>query len=357
MNETIADFVGGLPKAELHLHIEGTLTPDQRRDFAIRNNITLPDDAFVSKKPIPAGTEGQSPADMAASSLAEFLRLYFLGLETLRTAEDYRDMMVAHLRNCARENIVYSEIMFDPQAHTTRGVAFEAMIEGLLEGRRIGRELGADSNLILCVQWDRSAESAMATLDAAQPYSDEIVGLGLDSTAVGRETADFKDVYHRAEDEGYRLTAHCDCDIPGAAQRIRDCIEILGAERIDHGTNSIDDPGVLELVRDLEINCTVCPTWRDGDPGPRRIRELRAMQAAGIVVTVNSDDPGYFASSTMGTMLTEIGRAGLFTEAEIAQFMVNAFEFSWAPVATRKRHMQSVHDYVAAFAGRPEALP
>ncbi len=342
------DFIAGLPKAELHLHIEGTLTPDQRRDFAARNRISLPDDAFIAKKPTPA-MEGQSPADMAAWSLAEFLRLYFLGLETLRTAEDFRDMMVAHLRNCAAENVVYSEIMFDPQAHTTRGVAFETMMEGLLEGRRIGREFGADSNLILCVQWDRSPESAMSALDAATPYSDQIVGMGLDSNAVGTATSDFELVYNRAEDEGYRLTAHCDCDIPGAAQRIRDCVEILGVERIDHGINVLDDPDVLALVRERAINCTVCPTWRIGDAGPRRIKQLKAMKQAGIVVTMNSDDPGYFVSRTMGNMVSEIGRAGLFTEAEIAQFMVTAFEHSWAPAETRARHVRSVHDYVAAF--------
>ncbi len=343
VDQRTRDFVAGLPKAELHLHIEGTLTPALRWKLAARNRIRLP---YADIPALEAAMEFEAPD--APSYLTKFLAAYYEGIEVLRTAEDFRDVTVAYLQRCRAENVLYAELSFDPQAHTTRGVAIDAVMEGLAEGRRLGRaEFGIETNLILCINRDRPVDTAMEALIAARRHRDQIVGVGLDSDELHNPPIKFREVYDLARSEGYRLTAHCDVDQPATRENIRQCLEILKVERIDHGINAIEDPALVDAIRARDITLTPCPTWRPIDQAPRRVDRIRVMHELGLKVTLNSDDPGLFSSGTLGRMLPAVAVAGGFTDREMGQFMINAFEGAWIDKDRRDVFVARVRDYLA----------
>ncbi|HEY1721418.1 MAG TPA: adenosine deaminase [Magnetospirillaceae bacterium] len=347
------DFIAGLPKAELHLHIEGTLTRDLKRKLAARNKIDLGEKTFTALEVSGTAASGSNRAmDQQQLGIAQykmFLDLYYEGLKVLHTEEDFRDLIFAYLESCKADNILYSEIMFDPQAHTDRGVSMGVVMEGLIQGRKDAAEqLGVESNLIMCINRDRSADSAMQMIDDAQPWRDHIAGLGLDSVEDGHPPVKFKDHYARAKSEGYRLTAHCDVDMVDAVKHLWQCIDVLGVERVDHGINTIEDERLIAAMKEREMCFTTCPTWRTGDPKPRRVDRIRIMHELGLKVTINTDDPGYFASGLMNHMLGPVVTEGQFTKDELAQFMINAFESAWLPKETRERYVGMVRGYVAS---------
>ncbi|MGE0004301.1 MAG: adenosine deaminase [Parvibaculaceae bacterium] len=350
MKEVLTGFIAGLPKAELHVHIEGTLTPDLKRTLAGRNNIDLGEKTFATLS-FPSG----APADAkAAKSLnlqqyRTFLDHYFAGLKVLLTTQDFRDITYDYLRICHDENIRYVELSFDPQAHSTRGLGFGTVADGIIEGCREGeRDFGVRSNLIMCITRDLPAEAAMQMLDDAKPYRDHIIGLGLDSVEEGNPPVKFQRHYDRARAEGYRLTAHCDVDMFDAVKHIRQCIDDLKVERIDHGINTIDDERLVDAARERDICLTACPTWRISDPAPRRVDRIRRMYDLGLKVTVNSDDPGYFKSGTMNTMLPPVAAEGSFTKEEMGELMINAFDAAWLPRHERDAYIKEVRAYVAS---------
>lgn len=340
------EFVAGLPKAELHLHIEGTLTPELRWTLAARNGIAQRHPDIQSLKAAMAFEAPDAP-----SYLTKFLAAYYEGIEVLRTAEDFRDITVAYLARCKEENVLYAELSFDPQAHTTRGVAIDAVMEGLAEGRRIGRAThGIETNLILCINRDRPIDTAMDALVAARPFRDEIVGFGLDSDELNNPPIKFREVYDRARSEGYRLTAHCDVDQPATRENIRQCLDILRVERIDHGINAIEEPSLVDDIRARGITLTACPTWRPIDRAPRRVDRIRVMRELGLKVTLNSDDPGLFSSGTLGRMLPAVAVAGDFSDREMGEFMISAFEGAWIDRELRDAFVARTRDYLARAA-------
>ena len=339
------DFIAGLPKAELHVHIEGTLTPARRWQLAAKNGIELP---YADVAGLVASMRFEAPD--APTYLQKFLAAYYEGIEVLRTAEDFRDLTLDYLESCRAEQVVYTELSFDPQAHTSRGVALGAVMEGLAEGRRIGaEELGVETNLILCINRDRPLDTAFEALIEARAYRDRITGFGLDSDELNHPPIKFRELYDLARSEGYRLTAHCDVDQPATRENIRQCLEILKVERIDHGINTIEEPALIEAARARGITFTTCPTWRQIDSAPRRVDRIRVMHDRGLKVTLNSDDPGLFASGTMGKMLPAVMVAGGFTEAEMGWFMINAFEGAWIDAGRREAFVCQVTDYVTAL--------
>ena len=345
VDQRTREFVAGLPKAELHVHIEGTLTPERRWEIAKRNGIKLP---YADVAGLKAAMMFDAPD--APSYLQKFLAAYYEGIEVLRTPEDFRDITVDYLECCRDEKVLYAELSFDPQAHTSRGVAFGAVMEGLEEGRRIGRErCGVETNLILCINRDRPLDTAMAALVEACPFRDRIVGFGLDSDELNNPPVKFRELYDLARGEGYRLTAHCDVDQPATRENIRQCLDILKVERIDHGINAIEDPALVDAIRDRGVTLTTCPTWRPIDAAPRRVDRIRVMHELGLKVTLNSDDPGLFASATLGRMLPAVMVAGGFTRAEIGQFMINAFEGAWIGAGQRDAYVRQTRDYLAAW--------
>ena len=345
VDQRTRDFIAGLPKAELHVHIEGTLTPARRWQLAAKNGIKLP---YADVAALVASMRFDAPD--APTYLQKFLAAYYEGIEVLRCAEDFRDLTLDYLECCRTEQVVYAELSFDPQAHTSRGVALGAVMEGLAEGRRIGAEkLGVETNLILCINRDRPLDSAFEALALARAFRDQITGFGLDSDELNHPPIKFRELYDLAHSEGYRLTAHCDVDQPATRENIRQCLEILKVERIDHGINTIEDPALVDAARARGITFTTCPTWRQIDQAPRRVDRIRVMHDCGLKVTLNSDDPGLFASGTMGRMLPAVMVAGGFTEAEMGQFMSNAFEGAWVEEAARERFVGRVGAYVDAY--------
>ena len=338
------EFLRSLPKAELHLHIEGTLTPAQKCAIARRNGIKLP---YENEADILAA-QNYSGKD-AAEYLKNFLAFYNEGMKILRTAQDFRDIALDHLRVCGAENVRYAEISFDPQPHTDRGVAFGTIIEGLRAGIDEAKASGVEAQLIMCINRDLPVDSAFRMLEDAKPYRDRIIGFGLDSLEEGNPPTKFLDLYAKARSEGYRLTAHCDVDQTDAVAHIRDCLDLLNVERIDHGINCVEDERLVDQLLERGVCLTACPTWRPSDPVPRRMDRIRVMHERKLKVTINSDDPGLFASGTLGAMLPAVAAEGRFSEDDLAQLMINAFEGAWLPRERRDAYVEEVRDYLAAW--------
>jgi adenosine deaminase len=273
-----------LPKAELHLHIEGTLEPELAFALAARNGVELPY----------ADTEELRKA-YQFSDLQSFLDLYYELMTVLRTEQDFADLADAYLARAAEQGVRHAEIFFDPQAHAARGVEMGTVVEGLW--RALGRSEavhGVSTRLIMCFLRDESAESAMQTLEAARPHLDRIVGVGLDSAEVGHPPVKFREVYEAAAALGLRRVAHAGEE--GPPSYIADALDVLGVERVDHGLRCVEDPALVErLVRD-RVPLTVCPlsNVRLRTVDVLADHPLPAMLDAGLLCTVNSDDPAYF---------------------------------------------------------------
>ncbi|MFE9306485.1 adenosine deaminase [Streptomyces sp. NPDC088353] len=273
-----------LPKAELHLHVEGTLEPELAFELAARNGVELPY----------ADTDALREA-YRFEDLQSFLNLYYGLMAVLRTERDFEDLADAYLARAAAQGVRHAEIFFDPQAHLSRGVGMGTVVDGLWRALGRGQEKhGVSTRLIMCFLRDESAESAMETLEAAKPYLDRIAGIGLDSAEAGHPPAKFREVYEAAAALGLRRVAHAGEE--GPPEYIAQALDVLGVERVDHGLRCMEDPElVARLVRD-RIPLTLCPlsNVRLRAVGTLADHPLPAMLDAGLLCTVNSDDPAYF---------------------------------------------------------------
>lgn len=278
------EFIATLPKAELHLHIEGTLEPKQAFEFAERNSIKLP---YASIEDLQAA--------YSFSDLQSFLDLYYSVASAIRTELDFHELTFAYLTKAASESVRHTEIFFDPQTHTDRGIAFETVIDGISSALDRGRtELGVSSRLILCFLRHLSAESAMQTLQQALAFRDRITAVGLDSAENGNPPSKFTDVFSEARRHGFRVVCHAGEEGPPAY--IQEALDLLHAERIDHGVRCLEDSALVTRLVQERIPLTVCPlsnvrlcVFEAMDEHP-----LKKMLDAGLIVTVNSDDPAYF---------------------------------------------------------------
>ena len=340
-------FIAGLPKAELHLHLEGTLSIEMKRRFAERNRLSLSEDSFKPLQ-VPEGSTGQT-LDILQYKM--FLGLYSEGLKVMHTAQDFHDLALAYLRQCKTNNILYAEMSFDPQAHTARGVSFGAMLEGLTSARKAAAEtLGVESQLIMCINRDLPEESALEMLEFARPYRGQIVGFGLDNIEDGHPPVKFRKAYSVAREQGYRLTAHCDVDMTNAREHVRQCIEEIEVERIDHGINVLEDDALIASAIERGIHFTTCPTWRMGDAGPRRVDRIKQMRRLGLSVSMNTDDPGYFVSGYMNNMLAAVATAGALSEADLSTYMRDAFSAAWLPDSEKSRYLTMVDTHLSTHA-------
>ncbi|MET9529497.1 MULTISPECIES: adenosine deaminase [unclassified Streptomyces] len=273
-----------LPKAELHLHIEGTLEPELAFALAARNGIELPY----------ADTEALRKAYLF-SDLQSFLDLYYGLMAVLRTEEDFEELTDAYLARAAGQGVRHAEIFFDPQAHSARGVPIGTVIEGISRALvRSEERHGISTQLIMCFLRDESADSAIRTLEAAKPHLHRIAAVGLDSAEVGHPPSKFREVYAAAGELGLRKVAHAGEE--GPAAYVREALDVLGVERIDHGLRSMEDPELVErLVRD-RVPLTLCPLSNVRLRAVDTLEQhpLPQMMAAGLLCTVNSDDPAYF---------------------------------------------------------------
>ncbi|MFJ7275005.1 adenosine deaminase [Kitasatospora sp. NPDC098663] len=323
-----------LPKAELHLHIEGTLEPELAFALADRNAVTLPY----------ADTEALRKA-YSFSDLQSFLDLYYALMAVLRTEEDFADLADAYLTRAAEAGVRHAEIFFDPQAHTARGVPLGVVVDGLTRALARSEERhGISTRLIMCFLRDESAESALETFEAARPYFDRIAGIGLDSAEVGHPPAKFREVYRRAAEAGLRRVAHAGEE--GPASYITEALDVLGVERIDHGLRCLEDGElVARLVRE-QIPLTLCPLSNV------RLRcidtladhPLREMLEAGLLVTVNSDDPAYFGGY-VDDNFRAVRQALALDEETLRRLAANSFRASFIDDERRAELLAEVEEF------------
>jgi adenine deaminase len=333
----ITEFIRAMPKAELHLHIEGTLEPELKFILAERNGISPP---------------AASPAEMRASyafdDLTSFLAAYYEGTDVLRTAADFYDLAWAYLERAHGEGVRYAEIFFDPQAHTSRGVAFDAVIGGLRRAVLAARrEFGLRAQLIMCLLRDEPASYAMATLLQSLPYRDWIAGIGLDSDEKGNPPLKFAEVFKRARAEGYQVTMHCDVDQDNSLEHIRQCLFLIGVDRIDHGVNVLESEELTADVKRRGLGLTVCPISNRWVSGDLKADELRQMLDLGLRVTVNSDDPAYFGGYVTDNLVAAQEEAGL-TAADLVRLERNALEIAWVPEAVREQLLAELDGFAAS---------
>ncbi|MFI6926182.1 adenosine deaminase [Nonomuraea spiralis] len=330
------DFIAGLPKCELHLHIEGTLEPELKFALAERNGLALPY----------ASVEEMRDA-YSFDDLPSFLKVYYEGMQVLRTEPDFYDLAMAYLRKAAEQNVRYAEIFFDPQAHTSRGVPFDVVIRGLRRALiDADRQLGVRAQLIMCFLRDFQAEYAMATLLESLPYKEWIVGIGLDSDEKGNPPAKFAAVYERARQEGYLLTMHCDVDQDNSIEHIRQAIEEIGVDRVDHGVNILEDQRLVDLVLARGIGLTCCPISNGYVTDSMKAEGIRKLMELGVRVTINSDDPAYFAGY-VAENLAALQEELQLTREELAQLERNAFEITWLPRHLKDAYLAEVDAYLA----------
>ncbi len=328
---TQRDLIQRLPKAELHLHIEGSFEPELMMQLAARNKIDL---RFK--------TLDEAKAAYNFSNLQEFLDLYYEGMQVLRTEEDFHDLTWAYLQRAAADNVRHVEMFFDPQAHTARGVPFGAVTEGILAALARGeKELGISGYLIMSFLRHLSEEDGFDLLKVSEPWHDKFIGVGLDSSEMGHPPLKFERLYKRCEALGFKLCMHAGEE--GPPQYVREALLDIGVDRIDHGNRSMEDPALIEILRDTQTPLTNCPlsnlslcVIHDLKDSP-----VKAQLEAGLMVTVNSDDPAYFGGY-VGRNYEQVSQALGLSDAQIIQLARNSFEASFLPGVSKKRHLAAI---------------
>jgi adenosine deaminase len=332
-------FIRGLPKAELHIHIEGSLEPKQMFELARRNRVEIP---FKSVEEVRAA--------YSFSRLQDFLDIYYQGANVLLTEEDFRDLALAYFDRAAADNVVHAEIFFDPQTHTARGVPFEVVMRGLLAGMEEARERhGLTSKLILCFLRHLDEEDAFATLREAEPWLDRIEAVGLDSSELGHPPSKFARVFAAAAERGLRRVAHAGEE--GPPEYVYEALDILSIDRLDHGNRSMEDPELVGRLAREKMTLTVCPlsNLKLCVVPSMDVHPIDRMLAQGLRVTVNSDDPAYFGGYVNANYEAAARARNLGTDA-LATLARNSFLGSFLSPGEVGAHLAKVDDYVGSFA-------
>jgi adenosine deaminase len=326
--------ISQLPKAELHVHIEGTLEPVQMFEFAARNGVAL---RYRS--------EDELRAAYQFTNLQSFLDLYYAGMSVLRTERDFEELTLAYLKRAQAQNVKHAEIFFDPQAHLQRGIAFETIIDGLWSALlRSRRDFDLTANLIMCFLRDLPEQSAMQTLEVALPFQERIIGVGLDSAEIGNPPSKFTEVFARARSCGFRAVAHAGEEGPPAY--VWQALDDLKVARIDHGVRSMEDPQLVQRLRETRTPLTVCPLSNVRLRVVTSLQEhpLKRMMDAQLLVTVNSDDPAYFGGYA-GENYSAVAAALRLSAADAVQLAKNSFEAAFMDAGGK-----------AAFSARIDAV-
>mgnify|MGYP002735345521 CR=1 FL=1 len=332
MDQKLKDYIVSIPKAELHVHIEGTLEPELMFEIAQRNNIKL---KYQSVDEIRDAYDFED--------LQDFLDLYYDAADILLHEQDFYDLTMAYLRKAHEDNIVHTEIFFDPQTHTDRGIAFETVLNGIVRALEDGKnELGISSKLIMSFLRHLSEESAFETLDMALPYKDKIIGIGLDSSERGNPPSKFFNVFNEVRDAGFFVVVHAGEEGPAE--------NVWEAMRIDHGVASADDPELMDELRDNEIPLTVCPlsniklkVYDDLSEVP-----VKTFLDHDIIVTINSDDPPYFGGYINENYL-QTAEAQNLSRSDIYKLAENSFRASFITEGERDVFMEQLREYDEEF--------
>ena len=331
--EDLADFVRRLPKAELHLHIEGTLEPEMVFAKAAKHGIRL---SYASVAALRAA--------YSFHDLQSFLDIYYAGVAVLRDEEDFRDLTLAYLDRAQADGVVHAEIFFDPQSHTARGISFATVMNGLLAGIREGRErYGISGALILCFLRHLEADDAMRTLEEALPWKQNIIGVGLDSSELGHPPSKFAEVFARARQEGFIPVAHAGEEGPPAY--IREALDILKVARIDHGVRAEEDPVLCARLIREQVPLTVCPLSNVKLAVFKQLADhnLGRLLRAGLCITLNSDDPAYFGGYIGENYLAAAQALGL-GKAELVRLARNSIEASFLTANDKVRWLDQLDE-------------
>ena len=289
----------------------------------------------------------QVRASYAFDSLTSFLVTYYGAMEVLLTEQDFFDLAYAYLTRAAAQQVRYAEVFFDPQAHTSRGVPFPTVMNGLRRALvQAERDLGIRAALVLCFLRDSGADYAMATLMSALPYREWILGVGLDSDERDHPPQEFAAVYARARAEGFFLTMHCDVDQVGSIDNIRTALLDIGVDRIDHGSNVLEDDALVQHLVDTGIGLTSCPISNSWAAGGMKATEIRTLLERGVRMTVSSDDPAYFGGYVSENLVALQAEAGLSDE-QLVQLERNAFTIAWLPTTVRETWLAELEAYAA----------
>ena len=336
MSEISHKWLNGLPKIELHLHIEGTLEPELLFKLAKRNSIQLP---FNSVNEVKKAYQ--------FSNLQDFLDIYYQGAEVLLHKQDFYDLTWAYLLMCKQQNVMHVEPFFDPQTHTVRGVPFETIVSGIAEALADGKaKLGITSRLIMCFLRHLSEESAIETLKSSEQFTDVIYGVGLDSAEMGNPPEKFINVFSKAKGMGYKLVAHAGEE--GPASYIWSSLDVLNVQRIDHGIRAIDDPDLMLRLIESQMPLTICPLSNV----KLRVFDTMAshtildMLDLGVCVTVNSDDPSYFGGYMTENFLALYDSLELSRDQAI-RLINNSIDASFAEDSRKKELSNLLQRYIA----------
>lgn len=328
-------FVDGLPKAELHLHIEGSLEPELMFELAKRNGIILP---FADVEALRAAYD--------FSNLQDFLDIYYQGANVLRTEQDFYDLTMAYVRRAAADNVRHAEIFFDPQTHTDRGVPYAYVIDGLWRAVQDAKALGVSLSLIHSFLRHLSEEAAFESLAMAEPYLDRLIGVGLDSSEVGHPPSKFARVFAKAREMGLRLCCHAGEE--GPPDYIYEALDILEIDRIDHGNRALEDPLLIERIIDEDLTLTVCPLSNhklcvvmdlDLHPIPDMLRK-------GLKATINSDDPAYFGGY-INDNFKALTRRGLISKKDCVTLALNSIDGAFLDAERKAALSAEIKAYAA----------
>jgi adenosine deaminase len=329
-------FIAGLPKAELHMHIEGSLEPELMFALARRNRVEIP---FKSVEEVRAA--------YSFSNLQDFLDIYYRGANVLLTEEDFRDLASAYFDRAAADNVRHAEIFFDPQTHTDRGVPFDTAIAGLLAGMDDAQTRhGVTSKLILCFLRHLDEDAAFATLAQAEPWLDRIEAVGLDSSELGHPPSKFARVFARAGEMGLKRVAHAGEE--GPAAYVWEALDLLHVDRLDHGNRSLDDPALVRRLAEEGTTLTVCPlsNLKLCVVDSMADHPVDRMLAQGLKVTLNSDDPAYFGGYINDNYRAAAAGRSL-TSDQIVQIAENSFTGSFLPPDEQQQHLAELRAYAS----------
>ena len=326
-----ASLISRLPKAELHLHIEGSLEPEMMMQLAERNKINLPYQTLEEAK-----------AAYSFNNLQEFLDLYYAGMAALKSEQDFYDLTYAYLQRVSEDNVVHTEMFFDPQAHTERGVAFSTVAEGILSALRDGeKHLGISSHLIMSFLRHLSEEDGFKLLEESAAYHDRFIGVGLDSSEMGHPPNKFARLFRQCRELGFKLCMHAGEE--GPPHYVAEALFEIGVDRVDHGNRAMEDAALMAHLRETQMTLTNCPLSNLSLCVIDKIEDspVKAQLEAGLLVTVNSDDPAYFGGYINENYLA-VSQALHLSDQDIVQLTKNSFEGSFLSDADKARHLQAI---------------
>jgi len=330
----LKNIIQGIPKVELHLHIEGSFEPELMFEIAKRNNISL---AYASIESLKKAYK--------FNNLQEFLDIYYTGAQALIKEQDFYDLTWAYLKKVHSQNVVHVEVFFDPQTHTDRGVSFDVVINGIYRAlEKAKAEFNMSYKLIMSYLRHLSEEEAFKTLESSIPYKDWIDGVGLDSSELGNPPSKFESVFKASAEQGYKLAAHAGEE--GPVEYIWEAINLLKVDRIDHGNRCLDDENLVQVLIEKNMGLTLCPLSNLELKVIQKMEDhpVLKMLEKGLLATIHSDDPAYFGGY-MNENYIETAKALSLTEDHLMQLAINAFEASWLSEEEKQKHISEVKDY------------